>query len=119
MSAPDPVVLHVSVPRACNTQQTGPAAATPDATGTQQPTLKALALRVLARNTSRNTDTTTPRKPCNKPCNTEGAVVAQDDERRHCADCGNCYRGRCRITGFQVLDFLPRRCDDFRSREGQ
>lgn len=119
MSAPDPVVLHVAVPRGCNTQQTGPAAATPDATGTQQPTLKALALRVLERNTSRNTGAMTHGKPSNKPCNTEGTIIVQEDERRYCSNCRNCCRGRCQITGFQVIDFLPRRCDDFRSREGQ
>ena len=115
MSRPGDVLLHVSVPRACNTQQTGPGYATPDATPTQQPTLKALAERVLARNTGRNTGATTPPKLCNKARNTEGGFVAEDD-RRHCADCGNCYRGRCRVTGAQVIDFLPRRCADFRER---
>ena len=115
MSRPGDVVLRVASPRACNTQQHDPADATPGATPTQQPSIKALAQRVLARNAGRNTHATTPEKPRNKPCNTEGDFVAED-ERRHCTDCGNCYRGRCRVTGFQVIDFLPRRCADFRER---
>ena len=45
--------------------------------------------------------------------------LATDDERRHCADCRNCYNGRCQITDLQVIDFIPRRCDDFRDREGE
>ena len=118
MNCPSPVLLHVALPKPCNTQQNTPTDATPDATGAQQPTLKALALRVLARNTARNTSATSPQKLCNKPRHAEGAVVALDDERRHCADCGNCYRGSCRITGLQVIDFIPRRCDNFRYREG-
>jgi hypothetical protein len=115
VSRPGEVLLHVSVPRAGNTQQIGPTDATSRATAMQQPTLKALAERVLARNTGRNTGATTPQNPCNKPCNTEGGFVAED-ERRHCSGCGNFYRGRCRVTGFQVIDFLPRRCADFRER---
>ena len=115
MSRPGDVVLRVACARAGNMQQTDIADAKRRATGVQQPTLKALAERVLARNTGRNTGATTPPKLCNKPCNTEGGFVAED-ERRHCADCGNCYRGRCRVTGAQVIDFLPRRCADFRER---
>ncbi len=115
MSRPGNVLLHVACARAGNMQQNDPADATPGATPMQQPSIKALAQRVLARNTARNTGATTPEKSCNKPCNTEGGFVAED-ERRHCADCGNCYRGRCRVTGAQVIDFLPRRCADFRDR---
>ena len=114
MSRPGEVLLHVSVPRAGNTQQIGPTDATSRATAMQQPTLKALAERVLARNTGRNTGATAPQKSCNNSSNTEGGFVAED--LRHCAACGNCYRGRCRVTGFQVIDFIPRRCADFRER---
>jgi hypothetical protein len=82
---PDSVLLHVALPKACNTQQNTLGDATPDATAMQQPTLKALVQRVLACNTARNTYATASQKTCNNSCNTDGSLVALHDERRHCA----------------------------------
>lgn len=44
----------------------------------QQTSLKALAQRVLARNSACNSHATTLEKACNKPCNKPPAVVASD-----------------------------------------
>jgi len=80
MATTDPV-LRVAAPHPCNTQQTPTNSATECATGTQQTSLKALALLALGRTTLRNTHTTTPEKTRNKPPLFDLQFVAQNLEQ--------------------------------------
>lgn len=71
------IVLRVATPHPCNTQQTPTNSATGCATGTQQTSLKALALLALGRTTLCNTHTTTGEKARNKPALSGPHFVAQ------------------------------------------
>lgn len=73
----DSHLLRVAFPMACNAQQITPEHATLHATGTQQPSLKALARKALGRNTPCSTHTTEAEKPCNKQGENTPPFVAQ------------------------------------------
>lgn len=71
-------LLRVARPRECNTQQTPQNRATTPATGTQQGSLKALALLALGRNNARNKNAGLPPETAQQTEVIHSPVVAQE-----------------------------------------
>lgn len=93
---PKPEMLHVASPRACNMQQNASSAHQTHATTVQQPSLKALARKVLARNSSAqqacNTTTKTVQQTGIKKgpiCCTDSATFPATDDPRQPGEFGD------------------------------